>query len=56
MYLCREITQMSLPEIGSAFNKNHTTVLYSWEKVKKEAALDGSLEETIKELNKFILG
>lgn len=54
MFLSREITKMSLPEIGNAFNKNHTTVLYSWEKVKKEAATDRALEETICELNKFI--
>ena len=54
MYLSREITQMSLPEIGAIFGKNHTTVLYSWEKVKKEAAVDKKLNETIDELNKFI--
>lgn len=55
MYLSREITQMSLPEIGAAFDKNHTTVLYSWEKVKKEAAVDQKLCETLDELNKFIM-
>ena len=55
MYLCREITQMSLPEIGAAFNKNHTTVLYSWSKVKEDAAVNKNLEDTISELNKFIL-
>ncbi len=54
MYLCREITQMSLPEIGEAFNKNHTTVLYSCDKIKKDAAVNKELEETIEELNKFI--
>lgn len=54
MYMCREITQMSLPEIGEAFNKNHTTVLYSYDKIKKDAQTSKELEETINELNKFI--
>lgn len=37
MYLTRELTGMSLPEIGLAFgNKHHTTVLYSITKVAKQ--------------------
>jgi len=37
MYLTRELTGMSLPEIGQAFgNKHHTTVLYSVQKVAKQ--------------------
>lgn len=37
MYLTREMTGMSLPEIGQAFgNKHHTTVLYSIQKVAKQ--------------------
>ncbi len=55
MFLSREITQMSLPEIGNAFNKNHTTVIYSCEKVKKESSTNQEFEEILNELNKFIL-
>lgn len=29
VYLCRQLTNLSLPEIGKHFNRNHTTVLYS---------------------------
>lgn len=54
MYLSREITGMSLPEIGTVFGKNHTTVLYSWEKVKKEVSTDKNLEDTLNELKNFI--
>ncbi|MBU2540311.1 MAG: chromosomal replication initiator protein DnaA [Candidatus Omnitrophica bacterium] len=37
MYLARELTTQSLPEIGEAFGgKNHTTVLYACKKIKKE--------------------
>ena len=37
MYLTRQLTSMSLPEIGQAFgNKHHSTVLYSINKVTKQ--------------------
>jgi chromosomal replication initiator protein len=33
MYLCRELTSMSLPEIGKEFNKDHTTVMHANKKI-----------------------
>lgn len=37
MYLTRQLTGMSLPEIGVAFgNKHHSTVLYSIQKIEKQ--------------------
>lgn len=37
MYLARELTNYSLPSIGEEFGgRDHTTVLYAWEKVKKD--------------------
>lgn len=33
MYLCRELTSMSLPEIGKEFNKDHTTVIHANRKI-----------------------
>ncbi len=36
MYLCRQLTKRSLPEIGRAFGgRDHTTVMYSCRKVEE---------------------
>ncbi len=47
VYLTREITQESFPQIGEAFCKKHTTILYSYEKVKEEMTRNKSLSEDI---------
>lgn len=37
MYLCREITEESLPQIGKTFGgRDHSTVIHSCQKIKKE--------------------
>ena len=53
MYLARELTSLSLSELGEQFGgKDHTTILYSWGKIKKAREYDGELKEAI---NKLIL-
>ena len=49
MYLCKQLTQMSYPDIGKQFNgKHHSTVMYSVEKIeelrKKETEIDRTVE------------
>jgi len=52
MYICRTHLKESLPKIGSEFGgKDHTTVMHSVDKIKKEIAKDKTLEE---EINKLI--
>jgi chromosomal replication initiator protein len=50
MYLCRELTDLSLPKIGAAFNRDHTTVLHSVEKVKKILRSDRAVFDRVTQL------
>ncbi len=55
MYLIRELTQLSLPEIGNAMGgKNHTTVLHSIKKVEENIQKDPAFAKTIAELTENI--
>ncbi|OGL50421.1 MAG: hypothetical protein A2161_13465 [Candidatus Schekmanbacteria bacterium RBG_13_48_7] len=55
MYLCREILECSLPEIGKKFGgKDHATVIYSHKKVKKEMEKDPNLRKTLQILDQQI--
>lgn len=48
MYIAKEVTAASLPEIGRYFGgKHHTTVLHSIQKIEKERAKDHSLNTLI---------
>ena len=51
MYLCRELTESSLPAIGQFFGgRDHTTVLHAYDKIQKEKETDDKLEKTIHDL------
>ena len=55
MYLARELTDGSLPEIGEAFGgRDHTTVIHAVEKIETELKLDPSLQNTVSELANVI--
>jgi chromosomal replication initiator protein len=48
MYLVKELTSASLPEIGRAFGgKHHTTVLHSVEKIERLKQTDADLNRTL---------
>ncbi|MEA1902793.1 MAG: chromosomal replication initiator protein DnaA [Actinomycetota bacterium] len=50
MYLCRELTDLSLPKIGGYFNRDHTTVLHSVEKVKRILRSDRAVFDRVNQL------
>jgi len=48
MYLCKQLTDLSFPDIGKHFNnKHHSTVMYSVDKIEKLRAEDSDLDRTL---------
>lgn len=55
MYLSRELTDLSLPEIGNYFGgKDHTTVLHSYNKIKEGISLNQPLKEKVERVIQII--
>ena len=53
MYLCKDLTDLSYPEIGRLFNdKHHSTVMYSVDKIEQLKADDSDLERTLEMMAK----
>lgn len=51
MFLARELTNLSLPEIGQNFGgKDHTTVLYAYNKIKSKVDQDPQFKQLINRL------
>ena len=54
IYLIREVTEMSLPNIGKLFGRDHATVMHSINKIEhrilNDSVLDFELKEIIKEV------
>ena len=56
MYLCREMTEQSLPAIGNAFGRNHATVLHAHRSVGGKMKLDAGLRQTVLSLQQRLGG
>ena len=55
MYLIREMTDKSLPQIGRFFgNRHHTTVKYACEKIEEDIKSDETLKNVIENLKEEI--
>ena len=50
MYLCRELTDLSLPRIGETFNRDHTTVMHAERKIRKEMAEKPTVYDDVQQL------
>ena len=52
MYLCREMTDMSLPKIGSIFGgRDHTTVMHAYKKIDKQMSERQTTYNQVSELS-----
>jgi chromosomal replication initiator protein len=57
MFLCRELTDMSLPKIGDEFGgRDHTTVLHAYDKISNDLENSAELRRAIEELKRNING
>ena len=61
MYLARELTSKSYPQIGISFgNRHHTTALYAWRKLSKKIEtspdLSGEVDEVLREIKSLQAG
>ncbi len=57
MYLSKQLTQLSLSEIGKYFGgKDHATVLYSYRKVEEQRGRDENLNKSIENIIRKIKG
>lgn len=50
MYLCRELTDLSLPRIGEEFGRDHTTIMHAHEKISTDININSNLKNIIEEL------
>jgi len=51
MYLCREMTSLSLPKIGELFGgRDHSTVIHACEKIAEELRTDQTLQITVSKI------
>jgi chromosomal replication initiator protein len=57
MYLSRELTDGSLPNIGKAFgNRDHTTVMYAVQKVAQQMSDEGEVYSAVRTLTTRLTG
>jgi len=54
MFLCRELTDLSLPRIGEEFGRDHTTIMHAYEKISSEMKINIQLKSTLEELKSKI--
>lgn len=50
MYLVRDMTDLSLPDIGKLFDKHHSTVLHACDKIGAERKENQSLNKTLEDI------
>ena len=54
MYLCREITNNSYVNIAEYYNKKHTTIMFAYEKIKKELKTNKEISIAVREMKQAL--
>ncbi len=54
IYLCRELSESTLKNIGAAFNRDHTTVMHSCDLINNQAQEDRNLREELEAIREKI--
>ena len=54
IYLAREILDLSYPNLAKEFNKNHTTIMYQYEKLEKDIKTNKAMQIITEELSELI--
>lgn len=54
VYLCREITNQSFVNIANYYNKKHTTIMFAYEKIKKEKNSNREISAAIREIRQAL--
>ena len=52
--MCREITNQSFENIAEFYNKKHTTIMYAYEKVKKDKETNREIATAIREIKQAL--
>ncbi len=56
MYLCRNVANMSLPQIGKDFGKrDHTTVMHACNKIEKEIKTNSNTKLIVESVKNILL-
>lgn len=56
IFLCRELTKSSFPEIGDKFGgKDHSTIIHSVKKITKQISFDSDLKSNIETIKRGLL-
>lgn len=51
MYVAKELTNLSFPQIGSWFNRDHTTIIHAHQKVTKLVDAQSKAKRTVEEIS-----
>ena len=55
MYLCKQLTSRSLPEIGRRFGgRDHTTVMHGVKRIEELRLQDGQIDEDVEMLRRAL--